>query len=325
MKHISKIIFINWKVKMRITTLVMLILFWIQPLFAIHSDAGTTTFTFLKIPIGPRGAAMANAFHGLSNDELAPFWNPAGLPQVKNKKLGITYLNYFAGYNGGAVSFVMPISDKSTIAIFSKFIGVGNIPKTGIDDQQQLIDLGTFGSYDVLLGLSYGKIVSDIINWGINVKIISESIDEYSSQAVAVDICILHQTTNPKLKLGIVAKNIGTQLSKFHSEEEKLPIYFAAGFAYYLNNGFITLDINKPMDNDFYGTIGFETNLRSNLKLRCGYRTNASDWHVGSNIDFLSGISAGFGFNWKDYNFDYAINSFGELGFIHQLSMGYNF
>ena len=97
----------------------MLVTFFVQPLFAIHSDAGTSVFTFLKIPIGPRGSAMANAYHGLSNDELAPFWNPAGLPQVKNKKLGITYLNYLVGFNGGAVSFVMPVSDKSTIAIFS--------------------------------------------------------------------------------------------------------------------------------------------------------------------------------------------------------------
>lgn len=310
---------------MKIITLLMLVLFLVQPLFAIHNDAGTSVFNFLKIPIGPRGSAMANAFYGLSNDELAPFWNPAGLPQVKNKKLGITYLNYFAGFNGGAASFVLPISDKSTIAIFSKFAGIGNIPKTGIDDDNELIPLGTFGSSDVLLGFSYAKVLSEILNWGINIKFISETIDEYSSQAIAGDISILHQTTNPRLKLGVVAKNLGKQISQFDSEKEDLPIYFAAGFAYYLNNGFLTLDINKPMDNDFYGTIGYETNLRSNLKLRCGYRTNATDWHVGSNIDFLSGISAGFGFKWKEYNFDYAINSFGELGFIHQLSVGYNF
>ena len=317
---------------MRLIIILLLVIFFVQPLFAIHGDAGTTAFNFLKVPIGPRGSAMSNAFHGLSNDELAPFWNPAGLPQVKNKKLGITYLNYFAGYNGGAASFLMPISDKATIAIFSQFIGVGNIPKTGIENQQ-LIDLGTFGSYDILLGLSYGKIISDIINLGVNIKFISESIDKYSSQAVAADFCILHQTTNPRLKLGIVAKNFGQQLSKFDSEKEKLPLSFAAGFAYSLNNGFLTLDINKPMENDFYGTLGFETTVLStiggffgnNLKIRCGYRTNANDWHVGSNIDFLSGISAGFGFCWKKYNFDYAISSFGELGFIHQLSMGYNY
>jgi hypothetical protein len=310
---------------MKRITIFILVLLFVQPLFAIHNDAGTTVFNFLKVPVGPRGSAMANAFCGLSNDELAPFWNPAGLPQVKNKKLGITYLNYFAGYNGGAVSFVLPMSDEVTLAIFSKFAGVGDIPKTGIDEDNELVPLGTFGSSDVLLGFSYAKVLSEILNWGFNVKFISESIDEYSSQAVAADVGIFHQTTTPRLKLGVVAKNLGKQITRFDKEDEKLPIFFAAGFAYYLNNGFITLDINKPMDNDFYGTFGYETNVRKNLKLRCGYRTNAKDWQVGSDIDFLSGISAGLGFGWKEYHFDYAINSFGELGFIHQLSVEYNF
>ncbi|MBC8525798.1 MAG: PorV/PorQ family protein [Candidatus Cloacimonetes bacterium] len=306
---------------------IVIVLLFVQPIFAINSNAGTSAFNFLKIPIGPRGSAMANAFQGLSDDELAPFWNPAGLPQVKNKKLEITYLNYFVGFNGGAASFVLPLSEKSTMAIFSKFVGVGDIPKTDIapDDPDDYIELGTYGTYDVLLGLSYGEILSEILNWGINIKFISETIDEYSSQAIAVDICILHQTPNPKLKIGIVAKNFGKQLTKFDSEQEKLPLFFAVGFAYHMNNGVLTFDLNKPLENDFYGAFGFETNIRDNLILRVGYRSNARDWNVGSKIDFLSGISAGFGFGWKEYHFDYAINSFGELGFIHQLSVGYNF
>jgi len=194
----------------------------VQPLFAIHNDAGTSVFNFLKIPIGPRGSAMANAFCGLSNDELAPFWNPAGLPQVKNKKLGVTYLNYFVGYNGSAASFVLPLSDKSTIAIFSKFCGAGDFKKRGEDGKY----LGEFGAYHVLLGVSYAKVLSEILNWGINIKFISETIDEYSSQAVVGDISILHQTTNPRLKLGIVAKNFGKQLSQFDSVKEDLPIFW---------------------------------------------------------------------------------------------------
>ena len=299
----------------------ILVLFFVQSLFAQHSDAGTKAFQFFKIPIGPRGAAMANAYHGLANDELAPFWNPAGLPQVKNKKLGITYLNYFVGFNGGAVSYVLPLSDKSTIAIFSKFCGANDFIRTDENGNEN----GEFGAYDVLLGLSYAKVLSEILYWGFNIKFISESIDEYSSQAVACDIAIFHHTTNPKLKLGIVVKNLGKQISQFDVEKEKLPICFVAGFAYYLENGFITFDLNKALDTDFYGTIGFEKNVYSNFIFRCGYRTNAEDWHTDSDIDFLSGVSAGFGFGWKQYHFDYAINSFGELGFIHQISVGYNF
>ncbi len=294
-------------------------------LFAINENAGTTAFNFLNIPIGARGAGMGNTYTAIANDALAPFWNSAGLVEVKQKLLYATYMNYFAGYNGGAASFTLPLNNTSTLAIFSKFIGVGGIPKTGIDANQQMVDLGTFGSYDVLLGLAYGKYVSPILNWGVNLKIISETIDEYSSQAVAADVCILHQSPNPNLKIGIAAKNLGTQLSKFDQEKEKLPMTFTAGFAYKLNKGLIALDISKPLQGDLYGTVGFETTFQDKYVLRVGYRSNAGDWNVGSKIDFLSGISIGAGFLWKDYTFDYALNSYGELGFIHQISVGYHF
>lgn len=294
-------------------------------LIAISENAGTTAYNFLNIPIGARGAGMGNTFTGISNDALAPFWNPAGLVQVKQKLLYATYMNYFAGYNGGAASYTLPLNETTTLAVFSKFIGVGGIPKTGIDANQQMVDLGTFGSYDVVLGVSYGKYISPILDWGINLKIISETIDEYSSQAVAADVCILHQSPNPNLKIGISAKNLGMQLSKFDQEKEKLPMTFTAGFSYKLNKGIIALDISKPMHGDLYGTIGFETVFQDKYVVRAGYRSNSKDWNVGSNIDFLSGISLGAGFLWKDYTFDYAINSYGELGFIHQISIGYHF
>lgn len=292
-----------------------------QSLFGIHEDAGTKAFQFLKVPIGPRGIAMGSAYQGLSNDELAPFWNPAGLPQIHDMRLSVTYLNYFVGYNGGGASFLLPLAEDATLGIFSKFAGAGDFIKTNSEGEE----IGEFGSYDVLLGISYGKVQSEILNWGINVKIISETIDDYSSQAIAADLGILHQTPNPNLKVGLVAKNLGQQISKFDQKTEELPIFFALGFAYSLNKGFITVDINKPMDGDFYGTFGVEVSVREDLKLRGGYRTNAGDWNVGSDIDFLSGITAGLGFAWQQYHFDYAICSYGELGFVHQLAVRYVF
>ncbi|MEA2104345.1 MAG: PorV/PorQ family protein [Candidatus Cloacimonadota bacterium] len=302
---------------------VALLLF--QTLFGIYSDAGTRSFTFLKVPIGPRAAGMSNAYFGLSNDELAPFWNPAGLAQIKCKKYGVTYLNYIDSYNGGAASCVLPISNISAVAFFAKFVGAGDFDKTEIDESGGIIDLGTFGSYDVMLGVSYGKVISDIIDIGFSFKFITESIDDYSSQAIAGDVAIMHQTPNPKLKIGLGVKNFGKQISQFDSKEEKLPLLLAGGIRYDIPDGHLALDINKPADNDVYGNLGVEKKVRDNLTLRAGYRTNASDFNVGSSIDFLSGISAGFGFKWKNYMFNYAINSWGELGFINQLSVGRNF
>jgi hypothetical protein len=301
--------------------IVFIMLCFAQSLFGIHEDAGTKAFQFLKVPIGPRGIAMGGAYQGLSDDELAPFWNPAGLPQTNDMRLSVTYLNYFVGYHGGGASFLLPLDEKATLGIFSKFAGAGDFVKTDREGNE----IGEFGSYDVLLGISYGIVQSEILNWGINVKIISETIDDYSSQAIAGDVGILHQTPNPNLKIGVVAKNLGQQISKFDKEAEELPIFFALGFAYSFDKGVVTADINKPIDGDFYATFGVEGDVGANFKLRGGYRTNAGDWNVGSDIDFISGITAGVGFAWEKYHFDYAINSYGELGFIHQLAVRYMF
>lgn len=301
-------------------------LFLFSPLLAINSDAGTKAFTFLKVPIGARSASMGNTYFGLSNDELAPFWNPAGLTQIKTRKFSVTYLNYFVGYNGGSVSYVFPKSDVSSFGFFAKFAGFAGENKTDISSDGQIIELDdTWGSYDVMLGATYAKVMSEILDIGFNLKFISETIDEYSSQAIAGDVAILHQTPNPNLKIGIVAKNLGKQISKFDSKDEELPVVFGGGFRYKITGGNLLLDIKKPMDNDTYGTLGVEKKVRDNLILRAGYKTNASDWKVDSDIDFLSGLSLGFGLNWREFIFDYAVSSYGELGFVHQLTVGREF
>ena len=299
----------------------------LQPFAYADNSAGTKAFNFLKVPIGARASALSNAYYALSNDHLASFYNPAGLAQVQTKDISFTFMNYLVGYNGGALSVTFPINNSSTFAIFTKFTGAGGIDKTDIDlDTGELIDLDeTFGTYDVLLGVSYGKILSEILDFGINLKMISETIDEYSSQAAAADIALIHQTPNPKLKFGLAAKNLGMQITKFDKKKEDLPIQFHAGFSYNISRGYFNLDLVKPLDQDVYANIGLEKEMYKNFIMRLGYKSNATDWQVGSNIDFLAGISTGFGFNWKNYKFDYALNSFGELGFIHQLTVARNF
>ncbi len=295
----------------------------VPSLFAIHDKAGTTAFNFMRISYGARATALAEAYTGLANDALAPFWNPAGLPQVKNRELNITYLNYFEGFNGGSASYVIPLTDKIGIATFTKFITSGEMIKT-INDGGYKED-GTFGAYDVLLGVSFGQYRSEVLNWGINLKFISESIDKWSSQAIAADIGIMHQTTNKNLKLGITLRNIGKQLSPFIDKEEDLPITASAGFGWRKSVHTVTAEVVKPFNYDFIFKAGYERQVHRLLTLRAGYKSNASDWKVGSDWDIVAGMSFGFGTHWKSYQFDYATASFGELGLIHQISVGYKF
>ena len=125
-------------------------------------------------------------------------------------------------------------------------------------------------------------------------------------------------------------RNIGKQLSYYTDSEyeEEMPTTFTVGLSFHPNHKlYTTVDIYKPLDNDIFGRIGVEYKLHPVLALRAGYKTNASDWATGGDYDIFSGISFGTGFNLNKYNLniDYAIVSYGDLGFVNQISIKYLF
>ena len=297
-------------------------------LIAISEDAGTSGFSFLKVNYSARAAAMANAFTGLSNDASAVFFNPAGLSQIQSKEISTTYMSYFDGIQCGSIVYAFPYDDETTLAVFSQFLTATEDRTLADADGNYAGTDGTFGISEVLFGVSASRKVLDVLDLGINIKYLQESLDEYVGSAVAIDFSLLHQTTNKNLKVGIAFKNLGKQLTYYtgNEYEEKLPRLFVAGFSYHPDEKFFaTLDIYKPMEFDFSGRLGVEYQIHEILALRCGYKSNAEDWRTGGDHEIFSGLSFGFGINWQKYTVDYAIISYGDLGYVNQISLKYSF
>ena len=308
--------------------LLILLLFVVNT--AAEDTAGTTGFAFLKVNYSARAAAMGNAYTGLADDAAAVFFNPAGLVQVKSSQASATYMSYFEGIQCGSAVFVLPRNDKLVLGFFAKGL-TATEDRTLADEVGQYAGTdGTFGMSNIVLGASVAHYLIDILDVGISVKYIRENLDDNYGSAVAFDVGILHQTTNENLKLGIAFRNFGKQLSYYTESEyeENLPRTVTAGFNYHPNEKlYVTLDIHKPLDYDFSGRIGCEYRLHEMLALRAGYKTNASDWKTGGDYDAFSGMSFGTGFNLDKYNLkiDYAIVSYGDLGFVNQVTMNYLF
>ena len=313
--------------KFRITWLILLI-----PIFLVGIDknAGTTGFTFLKVNYSARASALGNAYTGLSNDASAVFFNPAGLVQMKGKQAEITYMNYLDGVDCGSAIFAWRYNDKTAFAAFSKGLNATE-DRTLVDAYGQYAGTdGTFGVSDFVFGLSAAHYVLSNLDAGINLKFIRESLDENSATAAVCDVGIMHQTTNKNLKVGVALRNIGKQLSYFtdHEYEEELPVTAAIGFSLHPNDKFYAnVDIYKPLKYDYTGKLGIEYKLHNILALRAGYKTNASDWKTGGDDETFSGMSFGFGLDLSQYKIkmDYAIASYGDLGYVNQITMGYMF
>ncbi|MEW6609072.1 MAG: hypothetical protein AB1414_16785 [bacterium] len=70
--------------KFKIPFLILLGLLSVQK---VEAKAGKTSYSFLKIGIGARALGLGSAFVGLADDPTAIYWNPAGLSQIKQRKL----------------------------------------------------------------------------------------------------------------------------------------------------------------------------------------------------------------------------------------------
>jgi len=310
-------------------TMIMIILLPVL-LIAENENAGTSGFTFLKVNYSARAAAMGNAYTGLSNDADAVFFNSAGLVQIDSPQASVTYMSYLDGINCGSAVYAYPVNDKTSLAVFAKGLSATE-DRTIADEMGQYAGTdGTFGMSDFIFGISAARFIIDMLDVGINVKFIQESLDANSASAVVFDAGIMHQSTNENLKVGIAIRNIGKQLTYYTDDEyeEIMPTTLTVGFNYHPKEKlYAIVDIYKPLDNDIFGRFGLEYQAHTMLALRAGYKTNASDWATGGDNEIFSGISFGTGFDLSKYGLkmDYAIVSYGDLGFVNQISVKYLF
>ncbi|PKN79465.1 MAG: hypothetical protein CVU48_05255 [Candidatus Cloacimonetes bacterium HGW-Cloacimonetes-1] len=309
--------------------LTFLSLCWVAGLTAINQDAGTTGFNSLKLVYSAHANAMGQAMTGVVTNVDGMQFNPASIIRLPQRAVSSTYMNYFLDTQGGSVQLLMPKDKYSAYGVFINYLNFGSIDRTEVDQNGNLIETGeTFGAQNIIIGASLAKLANPAIDLGGTVKMVYDKIDDSSAAAVMIDAGIIHHPMNEKVKVGLSMKNFGRQITYYTGDKykERLPLTFTAGFSYQIRNDILTaLDISKATGQNFVGKFGVDYTLNPYLQLRAGYKTNAGDWRTGGTWENASGISAGLGWIWKSYNIDYALSSYGDLGFVNQVSLKHNF
>lgn len=281
---------------------------------------GTTTASFLKIAIGAKNIAMGET--GATSDDVnAIYWNPAGLNYVSSKEISLMHAIWFEDISYEYLAYCHP----TEIGTFG--VGLNYLHMTAIDKYDEYDNLlnETYKPSDMAGTISYARKVKDI-PIGINIKYISSNLDDEIGTAFAVDVGGIYdklKIKNEKLKIGLVLQNLGTKM-KFIDEGDPLPLNIKLGCSYNIlrrvnSATALALDINKPIDNDVRVNFGTEYSRRfgENILLagRVGYKTNTKGYEA------VDGLSAGFGFSFKDYALDYAFVPYGDLGDTHRISV----
>ena len=280
----------------------------------IHENAGTRGAQLLKISVGAKAVGMGESYVAAADDVYAAYWNPAGLSHVETSQLGFMHNEWFEDIRYEFLGYVQPIGDLGTLAGSVSYVSMGELDKT--DETGK--DIGQFHPYDILLGLSFGKRLSDAISMGINAKFLREKIDVEKAQAFAVDFGGLYFVPKSSLILGVNIQHVGTKM-KFVEESFSLPVNVKLGAAYRLIDGALTfaVDVNRPADNNPNVGLGAEYKIMGIMNLRAGYRYIAG----GNPLGTAAGLRSGIGVEIRDYKIDYAFVPYGELGQAHRVSL----
>ncbi len=187
---------------------------------------GTAGATELLIPVGARNIAMSNAFvAGLTGIEAAA-WNPAGVSGMNGTgQTMFSHTVWLADIGVNYIAVASKLGGSSYFGITARTLDFGNIPVTTTDNPDGTGE--TFSPTYVTLGFLFSKQMTDRIFFGVDFKIIEESIMRESATGFVMDAGVQYKARSGKLRLGASLKNLGLNmifngpdLEEFHQPED---------------------------------------------------------------------------------------------------------
>ncbi len=317
------------------TTLVAFLLF---PAIAQASFAktGTSGAQFLKIGVGCRGVAMGGAFVATADDPSAAYWNPGALVRVPGTQFQFSGTQLYADILYGSGIITHELAGIGTMALQFGLLSSGDMNLTTVENPE---GTETFTSSDMVIGLSFARMLTDRFSAGLTAKYVRETWDDVSAGGVAIDIGTLYDTGFKTLRIGMSIQNFGPELTPggeaatWNNGSDSLtsyapysmPMNFRIGLAMDVidkgpNHLVVEVDGVHPADNVEQVNIGAEYWYNNMIAIRGGYRVNTDE----------EGLTAGAGFRVplpgnKTLSLDYAWQDFNRLEMVHRASLGFAF
>ena len=255
------------------------------------ASAGESGFVLLREGVGPRAAAMGEAYTAVVGDQTAAYWNPAGVAALGGKDFLLTHHRSFQGIQQTYAGWGYGNGSRG-VALSLAVHSVGGL-ETRMGPSAE--PLGTFNMYEVNGGFSYAQRIGRRVHVGL-----------------AGDIGLLITTPVEGLALGAAYRNLG-RMGRLDRERVPLPRTFRAGVA--LSRGPIvgSLDLRLPEEGERGLNMGLEYGVGDRLYLRGGYRTGSE----------TRDLSFGIGLQQRNWRIDYAyVPSDLGLGGSHRIGLG---
>lgn len=313
---------------MKILTYWLIISLGVGIITVYPQSAGTTSFEFIRSQYSPRGAAMGGNMMAIQSDVQATLYNPAALSGNTSRLWGIHFTDHLLDFKAGYLTYAQPYRNWGNFYGNLIYFNYGSFNET---DEFGEKTGRTFGASEFALSAGYSHTLGLGFDYGLAIKYLYSSLDNYTASAFAFDAGIIYSVRGMKdFTIGVSLANLGTTLDNYTSKKEKLPFVFQIGGAKKLEHlpllftvGFQDIAISEDHLTDFlkkFG-IGGEFDISDIIKLRLGYQNqiNQDVKPIGRRV--FSGFSMGLGIYWRLFNFDYAYSNFGDLGSQNRLGI----
>jgi hypothetical protein len=298
---------------------------------------GISALTFLKNTLSPRSVGMAGADVTLTGDGYSFNTNPALVSELSGLTIGLSNLTFANSVNHTSLNMALPLATYSKLTL-----NINNLNSGVMEKRTEFQPNGT-GEYfyvgQTVAGVGYAQQLSDMFSFGGQIKVIRESLAEYKTTTMGVDLGFLYRTDFKHLRFAAAVQHFGgnsnlkgnekpvtyTRNDAITIDEFSAPTLFKMGASiraierpdYYLTTA---VQLNHPNDNAENIRLGAEFVFRNRFSLRTGYKINVNGEKYptgGIGIIFPDGklpLTIDYGFFPSDY-----LGMYHSVGFYFSL------
>lgn len=312
---------------------------------------GESTYQFLELTNSARIAALGGnqvALHD-STDLNLPYHNPALLSEGMSNRMQFNYTNYLADINFGYAAYARSYERIGNFAAGIHYINYGEF-----DEATELGELtgNQFTAAEYAFHLYYSNSFKKLY-YGATLKPVYSAFESYQSFGMALDLGIVLRSKNGLTNVGMVASNIGGQITTYYEDgaREKIPFNLQAGISQRLKHAPIILSLTldnlsnwklSASENDEdelalfereesfgqqimrHTVIGMEVLPSDNFIIRAGYNYQRRQELKFDDRVSTVGFSFGFGVRINRFRLDYGISRFHLAGSSNLISLAVN-
>ena len=266
----------------------------------INAQAG---FSGLQISRGARPAAMADIGTAMISPESS---NPAAIPIGNGRDYIFSHTSWVQNTEQENIDIILRKHSQSW--------GI-HVLNWRSEDLEYRVGpshnpLGSFGLYELALGLSHIRTIENNIRAGTRISLLRQGIYDHDATGWAIDFGILH-FVRPKHHWAISLLNFG-QITPLNRVSTQLPTQIQIGlFSSFSQNIQTVFELHKMDNSEASLHVGSAYQINKKITLRCGYQTLENRM-----------LSLGASIMLNNWHFDYSHQPFGEnLGQIHRISL----